>query len=217
MFAPHLHSHGQTIYYTKCVIQLQMIGQPAVTERELEKAGEKTDEQLVDRARRGDRYALSRLLARYRQRAVRAAYGMLRSAEDAEDVAQEAFIRVFLALPAYRGRGKFFTWLYRIIINQCASRRRSPSSREIATEDVEPAEPPGATEETAMSGMAVWDVMARLPAQQRAVLVLRELEQLPYADIAEIMGIAVGTVKYHICEARRSFRRIWLEEIGDEM
>ncbi len=217
MFAPHLHSGSQTFYYTKCVIQLRMIRQPAVTELELEKASEETDEELVDRARRGDGQALSRLLGRYRHQAVRAAYGMLHSAEDAEDVAQEAFVRVFQALPAYRGEGKFFTWLYRMIINLCAGRRRSPTSREIATGDVEPAEAMGVTEETAIGGMAVRDVMARLPAQQRAVLVLRELERLPYADIAEIMGIAVGTVKYHICEARRSFRRIWMEEMGDEM
>ena len=97
--------------------------QPVVTELVSERIDEETDEHLVHLAREGDRYALSRLLDRYRQRAVRAAYGMLHSAEDAEDVAQEAFIRVFLALPAYRAKGKFFTWLYRIIINLCASRR----------------------------------------------------------------------------------------------
>jgi len=191
--------------------------QPPLTERELEKIGEETDEQLVDLARRGDRHALSRLLARYRQRAVRAAYGMLHSVEDAEDVAQEAFIRVFRSLPAYRGRGKFFTWLYRIIINLCASRRRMASSREIATEEIELGEHPETAEEAAVRSVAVSAVLTRLPYRQRAALILREIEQLSYADIAEVMEIVEGTVKYHVSEARRNFRRMWLEETNHEM
>ena len=177
---------------------------------------QETDDQLVERARQGDRYAFCRLLARYRRQAVRTAYAMLRSAEDAEDVAQEAFISVFRSLPAYRGEGKFSTWLYRIIVNLCASRQRLPSSREMAADSIELADTCG-LEQAAISNAAVWAVLAALPTQQRAALVLREIDQLSYAEIAEIMGIAEGTVKYHISEARRSFRRIWTQEIGDEM
>ncbi len=191
--------------------------QPALRQRHSENIGEEADEQLVDLARRGDQHALSGLLARYRQRAVRAAYGMLHSAEDAEDVAQEAFIRVFRSLPAYQGRGKFFTWLYRIIVNLCASRRRTPSAREVATGDIETCERSETVEESTVRSAAVWAVLGRLPHQQRAALILREMEQLPYADIAEVMEIAEGTVKYHISEARRNFRRMWLEETSNEM
>jgi len=178
---------------------------------------QETDDQLVERARQGDRYAFCHLLARYRRQAVRTAYAMLRSMEDAEDVAQEAFISVFRSLHAYRGEGKFSTWLYRIILNLCASRQRLPGSRETASEIVETIAQEGTTEEAAIRSVTVWAVLARLPAQQRAALVLREIDELSYAEIAEVMGIAEGTVKYHISEARRSFRRIWIQEIGDEM
>ena len=180
--------------------------EPSVLELESER-------ELVEQARQGERYAMSRLLALHRQRAVRIAYGMLRSAEDAEDVAQEAFIRVFRSLSTFRDEAKFSTWLYRIIINLCASRRRSPASREIATDFS--VELP--TEKSSVESIDVWTVLEKLPARQRAVLILGEMEQLPYAEIAEVLGIAVGTVKFHVSEARRNFRRIWLEEMGDEM
>ena len=181
----------------------------------IENACECTEDQLVDLARRGDQHAFSCLLSRYRRRAVRVAYGMLHSTEDAEDVAQEAFVCVFKSLGTYQGRGKFFTWLYRIIINLCATRRRAPSSREMTVEVTESAEE--SSEEAAVRSMAVRAVMARLPAQQKAALVLREMEQLSYTEIAEVMEIAEGTVKFHLSEARRNFRRVWQEEEDHEV
>jgi len=192
------------------------MGWAGVTERQKPKADEESDERLVELARLGDRYALGRLLARYRDRAVRAAYGMLGCREDAEDVAQEAFIRVFRALGSYEGKGKFFTWLYRIILNLCASKRRKSSSREIVTDE---AEVPGqrVMAEAEARNIEVWETIGRLPAQQRAALILREMDLLSYAEIAQVMGIAEGTVKYHLSEARRKFRRIWQKEANHEV
>lgn len=186
-------------------------------EKTLEDARVDSDEVLIEMARKGDRDALARLLDRYRGRAVRTAYAMLNCAEDAEDVAQEAFVNVFKSLRYYKGNGRFFTWLYRIIVNLCISRRRSSGTLETACETIEVSTAAGTPEEIATRRSAVEAVMSRLPAQQRAVLVLREVEELSYVEIAEVMGIAEGTVKYHLSEARRNFRRIWLEEADDEM
>lgn len=145
------------------------------------------DDELIARARDGDADALRRLLDRYRDGAVRVAYGVLRSADDAEDVAQEAFIKVFRSIGSYRGGGRFFTWLYRITVNLCISRRRASGSRETACETIALSEE-GTPEESATRRAAVEAVMSRLSPRQRAVLVLREVEELPYAEIAEIMG-----------------------------
>src|SRR5205823_578806 len=162
---------------------------PAVTEDREEAA-------WVDRARAGEEAAFRWLLSRYRERAVRLAAHVLRRPDEAEDVAQEAFIRAFRNLRSFRGDGRFYTWLYQIVIRVCLDRRRlSRWTAETPTEDL-PHEAGGPLESVgANSRLLVEALMNRLSPPMRAALVLRELEGLEYDEIAQVLGIPIGTVR----------------------
>jgi hypothetical protein len=108
-----------------------------MTNRRFHAPDAESDEELIAMARMGDADAFSRLIDRYRDRAIRTAYGMLHSTEDAEDVAQEAFVRVYGSIRGYKGGGSFFTWLYRIFVNLCISRRRGSCETACEMIDIE--------------------------------------------------------------------------------
>lgn len=171
---------------------------------------------LLERARGGDSAAYAWLLERYRERVVRLAAHVLRRADEAEDVAQEAFILAFRKLDQYRGDGAFFTWLYQITLRICFSRRRLLRWRAEA-----PGDAPHEHDESRLSGgdpagpaqtrILVAALLDRLSPPVRAALVLRELEGLEYEEIARILKIPAGTVRSRLNAARTRFRILWLE------
>ena len=166
----------------------------------------------IIRARRGDEAAFRWLLARYRQRVVRLAAHILRDAEEAEDAAQEAFIRAFRRLRAYRGEARFFTWLSHIVVRACLDRRRQAWwSRETSLDSPGEicASIPVQTAGEADLRMLVEALLDGLSPPMRAALVLRELEGMEYADIAQALRIPVGTVRSRLNVARARFRELW--------
>jgi RNA polymerase sigma-70 factor (ECF subfamily) len=163
------------------------------------------------RARVGDQAAIGWLIARYRQRAVRLAARILGRPGEAEDVAQEAFIRAFRKLHTFRGEGRFYTWLYHIIVCICLDRQRTRrwNSEETLDLDALCLEAAHLPAEGIDDHVLVEMLLDRLSPPMRAMLVLRELEGLEYEEIARMLDIPVGRVKWRLHEARAQFRVLW--------
>lgn len=170
--------------------------------------GHAADAELVAACAEGVPGAFRELLARYRRSALTLAYQMLGDPEEAEDIAQEAFVRVFQAVPRFRGEAAFSTWLYRIVTNLCLGRMR----RARPTVALDQAREPSALESPCRrvtAAMVTRQVLAEMPAELRAILLLREQEGLTYRDISSALGIPVGTVRSRLSKARALFRALW--------
>ncbi|MFA5371167.1 MAG: RNA polymerase sigma factor RpoE [Sideroxydans sp.] len=174
------------------------------------------DQQLVERAQSGDKHAFGLLVSKYQRRLGRLINRFVRNAAEAEDLTQEAFIKAYRALPAFRGDSAFYTWLYRIGINTAknhllAHGRRAPTSTSFDAEEAENFEDASLLHEVAtpenelMSKQVVAVVNAslqQLPDDLRTALTLREIEGLSYEEIASVMNCPIGTVRSRIFRAR---------------
>ena len=176
------------------------------------------DQQLVERAQRGDKHAFELLVTKYQRKLIRLLSRFIRDASEVEDVAQEAFIKAYRALPNFRGDSAFYTWLYRIGINTAknylvAMGRRAPTSTGM---DAEEAEDLGESEllqdvntpENQMMSRQVAETvnqtLEKLPEELRTAITLREMEGLSYEEIASIMSCPIGTVRSRIFRAREA-------------
>ena len=161
----------------------------------------------VARARVGEEAAYRWLLGRYRTRVVRLAAHILRHDGEAEDVAQEAFLKAFRRLPSFRGEGRFSAWLFGITVRLCLDRRRSARwTREVPAHAALVAYSPADNPDTRL---LVADLLDRLSPPMRAALILREMEGLDYEEVAQTLGIPVGTVRSRLSAARAQFRALW--------
>jgi RNA polymerase sigma-70 factor (ECF subfamily) len=176
------------------------------------------DRDLVARAQRGDKRAFELLVEKYQRRLARLLSRLIRDPAEVEDVAQEAFIKAYRALPAFRGDSAFYTWLYRIGVNTAknylvAKSRRVPTVSEIEPEsedaferdeqlrDIHTPESELLSKEIAATVNAA---MNELPEELRTAIQLREVEGLSYEEIAQIMDCPIGTVRSRIFRARES-------------
>jgi RNA polymerase sigma-70 factor (ECF subfamily) len=176
------------------------------------------DQQLVERAQRGDKKAFELLVVKYQRKLARLLSRFIRDAGEIEDVTQEAFIKAYRALPSFRGDSAFYTWLYRIGINTAknylvAMGRRAPTSTEFDSEDAETFEDgdqlrdvntPEAELLSKEIAQTVNDTMDQLPEELRTAITLREIEGLSYEDIAAFMNCPIGTVRSRIFRAREA-------------
>lgn len=176
------------------------------------------DQQLVERAQRGDKHAFELLVAKYQRRLGRLISRFVRDAAEVEDVTQDAFIKAYRALPAFRGDSAFYTWLYRIGINTAknyllSKGRRAPTTTAFDAEDAEDFEEASllhevATPENELMSKQVVEVvnssLQQLPDDLRTALTLREIEGLSYEEISEVMGCPIGTVRSRIFRAREA-------------
>jgi len=183
------------------------------------------DRRAVERARRGDHEAFRVLVERYRDRVFRLALRVLRDEEQARDATQEAFLKAYQALRRFEGRSSFYTWLYRLVLNLCLDlRRKDRSGRHVEWEEErslavsELAGPPtgfqaGPERELQRGELRAQLTLAieSLPDEARDTLLLREVDGLSYAEIAEVMGIPKGTVMSRLHHARRKVRAKLLE------
>ena len=179
------------------------------------------DHAWIRRAQAGDEQAFALLVAEHQKRAMRLARSMVPSDEDAQDLVQEAFLRVFKSLDRFDFQHDFSTWLYRIVTNLTIDllRRRRPviststaaeGERETALEFEDPDAPePSRNLEAWETGEAVRDCIQSLAPHFQSVLVLRELEGLPCTEIARIVGATHVTVRWRLHRGRRLFQEEW--------
>jgi RNA polymerase sigma-70 factor (ECF subfamily) len=174
------------------------------------------DQQLVERAQRGDKKAFELLVSKYQRKLARLLSRFVRDPAEVEDVTQEAFIKAYRALPSFRGDSAFYTWLYRIGINTAknylvALGRRAPTTTEFDAEEAEGFEDaenlrdnntPDAMLQSREIADAVNRAMEALPDELRTAITLREIEGLSYEDIASAMACPIGTVRSRIFRAR---------------
>lgn len=176
-----------------------------------------TDQQLVAKVQKGDSRAFDMLVLKYQHRIFGLISRYVHDPDEVQDVAQEAFIKAYRALPKFRGDSAFYTWLYRIAINTAknylVSRSRRPPGSDVDVEDAEYYASGGAlheieTPENALFGAelkAVVEAAIRdLPEDLRTAVTLREFDGLSYEDIADIMDCPIGTVRSRIFRAREA-------------
>lgn len=185
-----------------------------------------TDIALVRRARGGDFEAFEQLFERHRALVYRFAYQMTSRRDDAEDIVQEAFVRAYQNLHRYRDEAKFTTWLLRIVTNLCTDQARM-STRRTALEQQEAkgaldwmtigdTDDPVSNLEQDRRKKALRTALNALPSHHRTVIVLRDIEEREYPDIAEILGCSVGGAKLRVLRARRALRDRIAPLLGEE-
>jgi len=177
----------------------------------------KSDLALVQRVKQGDRSAFDLLVAKYQHKILNLIMRYVKDPTEAMDVAQDAFLKAYRAVPAFRGDSAFYTWLYRIAINTAKNHivaaKRRPMNFELEPSEVESFEPFAALRDidspehlalTDEIGEVINQAVEDLPEELRTAILLREIEGMSYEEIAEAMDCPVGTVRSRIFRAREA-------------
>ena len=180
---------------------------------------------IIRRVQHGDIDAFELLVAAYEKNVFNVALQMVGNREDAQDMAQEAFLKAYNSLDSFRGDSKFSSWLYRIVSNVCLDFKRRQSRRPSSSLTVEDDEgetleldiadesqSPEALLERKLTREAVRRGLQKLPDEQRQILLLREIQGMSYEEIGEAMGLEEGTVKSRIFRARKKLCAFLLQD-----
>ncbi len=191
--------------------------------------GKDPDRGLVQRAQSGDKAAFGKLVNRYYEMVYALSYGVLHSAEPARDVTQDVFLKVYHEIVKFQGKSKFKTWLYRVTVNTAldAARKIKPATSLDMTdasveENVKPVvlEDPSPGPRDRASGEELKDMLKRaigeLSPEHRAVLTMREWQQMSYEEIAETLDLEMGTVMSRLHYARKKLAEILKQKKGFE-
>ncbi len=162
------------------------------------------------RCRQGDETALGLMISKHRNRLIRTASNILRDRHEAEDVAQEAFLKAFRELHRLRDDRAFSSYLYRICVRLCMDRLRCKRAEPAEFDTVQQHD--GVNVE---NKLVIQKLLAQLTPELRATLVLREMEQLSYEEVAEIMHVPIGTVRSRLHTARDRFRKLWIDAMKE--
>ncbi len=216
-----LHERRCNLIYLVSVNNRAQIASISKTERELDIDAEETKD-LVKRAKAGDRVAFQGLFRRYHRRAFSLALGMVKNPDDAADVVQDAFIKAHRYLPKFQGTSSFYTWFYRIVVNLAIDLMRK-KKRTKTVEFDEAIASSGAEDELLLPTMSEQNpehslarrrlrdniavALEGLSENHRAVIVMRELQGLPYEEMAEIMECSKGTIMSRLFHARRNMQK----------
>lgn len=178
------------------------------------------DWDLVQQCAAGDEAACTRLVTDHQRMVYQLALHLLGDPQEALDLSQEVFLRVFRTLGQFRGHSALRTWIYRIVVTQASNRRRwwrrRHQSQQVALDehvanhgdvaDVRPFSKPDQVAQQEQVARHVWQALDTLPFDQRSILVLREIDGLSYEEIGYSLGVAVGTVKSRLARAREQLR-----------
>ncbi len=202
---------SSTLEQRQCVSELGLQGISSdMSEQEL-------DWQIVQRVQQGDKAAFNVLVRKYQHRIANLISRYVSNHGDVADVAQEAFIKAYRAIPGFRGESAFYTWLYRIAVNSAknylVANGRKPPATDVDAEDAEYFEGSDALKEQDSPEQlllsdeirnVVFSTIEKLPDELRTAITLRELEGLSYEEIADVMGCPIGTVRSRIFRAREA-------------
>jgi len=179
------------------------------------------DNLLITRAQGGDKSALNELIWKHEARAYQYAFRLTRNSEEAADVVSEAFVRVYNALPNFKGQSSFTTWIYRILTNYFLDLKKKDKGKTTSLEtafqtsdgDIErqiedPSDTPQQEMEKTERQKRVTRAIRRLPEYQRSMIVMYHAENMTYEDIAAALDLPVGTVKSRLNRARISLREL---------
>lgn len=180
------------------------------------------ERQWVESARRGDQDAFERLVLAYEKRVLALTARMCGNPEDGAEAAQEAFLAAWQGLESFRGEASFSTWLYRLASNACVDllrregRHRAASGPslddgELNLDAADPAPTPQEAAERAELRRQIEEGLRELPEEYRQVLILREMHQLSYGEIGQVLSLDLGTVKSRINRGRQRLRKFLLE------
>jgi RNA polymerase sigma-70 factor (ECF subfamily) len=205
-------------------------------QRENESAVKRTDAELAVASGLGDPEAFGELVLRHQDRAFNLAFRLTGSMEDAADAVQEAFLKAYRGMPSFRRQSSFYTWLFRILVNEVRSRRRSEASRPLAfgldaangwsggrggrgpadllaglrSNGPDPSEQASLAERRQI----VEEALQSLEFDERAIIALRDIEGRDYAEIAEVLGCPQGTVKSRLHRARMALKNALVPKLG---
>ena len=176
------------------------------------------DGDLVARSKTGDHAAFGQLVHKYQGRVYNLCRHMIPDADDAQDAAQDTFLKAYVGLRTFEPRSAFYTWLYRIAVNTCLDHRRKSRPRLLedpsATDDLPSPQPsPDRLYQSRETGRLIETALQRLPKKLQAVIVLKEIEGLSYEEIAKTLSASVGTVKSRIARAREELRKILQKKV----
>lgn len=184
---------------------------------------ELSDEVLCERVANRDEAAFDLLVERYQERAYRLAWSILRDAEEARDLSQEAFLRLYEAAKSFGGRARFSTWFYRILVNLCLDHRRKhrqwrsalaashpedESEPSLVERQPAPFQDPVEDLSKEQTMKALWSAVDQLSPQQRAALLLQVQEELPTVEIASVLKCSEATVRVHLHRALATLRKM---------
>lgn len=188
-----------------------------------------SDAELVQRSQRGDTRAFDDLVRKYQDRVYNMVYRMSRSHADALDITQTAFLRTFESIPRFEARSNFYTWLFRIAVNACITNRRRTkhqpvllqslvSDDEGASRGFEPAAPAqsGHESDQRVFSTRLTDALSQIDPEFRAAVLLKDVEDFDYAEIACILEVPIGTVKSRIFRGRAMLRDL-LRDLEDQV
>ncbi len=183
------------------------------------------EQALIERCKRGDQIAFASLVEMHQDFVYNLAYRIMQNHEEADDATQEAFVKIWQALPNFRGDSKFTTWLYRIVHNLCLNRLRSAKSSPktvsvefnwndesdeerdmLANLPGEAADDPAIRLDSAEQRKLIWREVDTLPDKYRAIITLYYSQELAYEEIAALLDVPVGTVKTHLYRAKALLR-----------
>jgi RNA polymerase sigma-70 factor (ECF subfamily) len=209
---------------------------PAASNGKQERAREaEEDRALIAKAQAGDMAAFRRLVERHQRRAFALALTLVRDENDARELVQEAFLRVFKSLDGFQGSSSFFTWLYRIVTNLSIDLMRKPGRQATNLEEVRVGSEEGADLDFSLLGRyggtdpmdavrrreigrRLQEALDALPTYHRAVILLREVEGLSYEEMARVMDVSKGTIMSRLFHARQKLQRAladcYAEQIG---
>jgi RNA polymerase sigma-70 factor (ECF subfamily) len=208
---PHDHDVALGVNRVEC----------AASNRRSRQAEAEQDRAIIERAQAGDRQSFRRLVARYERRAFALAVGLVRDEQDAQEIVQEAFLRVHRNLASFNGSSTFFTWLYRIVANLSIDLMRRPCRRETSLEDHRGSareddcalvsrldgDDPLEHVRRAEISVRIQRALDALPSYHRGVILLREVEGMSYQEMAEAMGVSKGTIMSRLFHARQKLQR----------
>jgi RNA polymerase sigma-70 factor (ECF subfamily) len=199
--------------------------------REARRREAEEDRELIVRAQKGDQAAFRRLVERHQRRAFAIAMGLVRDENDARELVQDAFLRVYRSLNSFQGGSSFFTWLYRIVTNLAIDLMRKPGRRDTELHEAQAAadEPTEFPLVSRIDGADPLDVIRRreiavriqaaldaLPPYHRGVILMREVEGMSYEEMAEAMGVSKGTIMSRLFHARQKLQRALADCYAEE-